>query len=210
MTIIDLSHTILPTMPVYPGTEPPVIRQANTIEQDGFAEKQISFYSHTGTHIDAPAHMLPGAATLDQLDVSQFVGNGWVVDVSTSGPEIGRALLEAQVSHLEACEFVLFHTGWCHAWGQKSYFSGFPVLSQEAAHWLGHFGLKGAGFDAISADPVGADFTNHFELFRAGMIIIENLNGLEALLGKPFLFSCLPLKLDRGDGSPVRAIAMVS
>jgi kynurenine formamidase len=47
------------------------------------------------------------------------------------------------------------------------------------------------------------------ELFGAGLILIENLTGLEQLIGKPFLFSCLPLKLDQGDGSPVRAVAIL-
>ena len=211
MQVIDLTHPITPSMPVYPGTEPPSIRQATTVEQDGFAEKWIGMYSHTGTHIDAHAHMLPGAVTLDRLPIDHFVGLARVLDVSSlAGREIGVDFLEARAAELEAAEFVLFHTGWSLLWNEESYFSGFPVLSLDAARWLCRRGLKGVGFDAMSADPVGVPlFVNHLAFFQAGMIIIENLTGLAPLIGRPFRFSCLPLKLEQADGSPVRAVAML-
>jgi kynurenine formamidase len=209
MLLYDLTHPITPDMPVYPGTEPPVIRQANTLERDGFAEKFIGMYSHTGTHVDAPAHMLPGAPTLDDLGVGHFHGPARVLDAA-GWPELGMDLLLARQAELEA-EFVLFRTGWSSRWGHPDYYQGFPVLTSEATRWLCGRGLKGVGFDAISADPVAsAGFENHLALFRAGMIIIENLTGLEPLVGLDFTFSCLPLKLTQADGSPVRAVAMVA
>jgi arylformamidase len=209
-TILDLTHTIAEGMPAYPGTEPPTLQQANTLEQDGFAEKHIAMGSHTGTHIDAPAHMLAGAPTLDQLEAGHFVGTACVIDVAGQAV-IERSVLEAQEDLLEGCDFLLFHTGWSQHWGDARYFADFPVLSLDAAQWLAGRGLKGAGFDAISVDPVGSTaFPNHFVFFRAGMICIENLTGLEALVGMRFLFSCLPLKLAEADGSPVRAVAILA
>ena len=153
MAIIDLSHPLSATMPVYPGSAPPEIRAAFTVERDGFAEQWIGLFTHTGTHIDAPAHMLAGAPTLDRLPVGQFFGPARVVDVAAlPGPEISLALLEARQADLEGAEFVLFHTGWSGKWGQEAYFTGFPVLAPEAARWLCGRGLKGLGFDAISID----------------------------------------------------------
>ncbi len=208
-TVLDLSHLLTEGMPVYPGCLPPTIRQAHTVAQDTFAEKLVSFYSHTGTHIDAPAHMLAGAPTLDQLGANHFVGLACVLDVA-GRPAIDRALLEAQAGAISGCDFVLFHTGWSRHWGQAAYFDGFPVLTLEAVQWLAARGLKGIGFDAISVDPVGSTtFDNHLVLFRAGMISIENLTGLAALLGQRFLFSCLPLNLADADGCPVRAVALL-
>lgn len=210
-TVVDLTQPITPGMPVYPGTEPPVLQQANTVERNGFAETLIRMYSHTGTHIDAPAHMVANAPTLDRLAVDRFVGMACVIDVSATGQaEIGPAVLEAHAALVAGCDFVLFHTGWSRHWGDQRYFAGFPVLSLDAARWLAARGLKGVGFDAISVDPVGAsEFSNHLVLLRAGLILIENLDGLEPLIGKSFLFSCLPLKFERADGSPVRAVAML-
>lgn len=207
--MLDLTHPILEGMPVYPGTEPPSLRQAHTIARDGFAEKFLGLFSHTGTHVDAPAHMLDGAPTLDDLGAGHFVGTACVLDAE--GPAvIDLEALRARIDLLEGCDFVLFRTGWSRLWGQEAYYEGFPVLSQEATAWLGGRGLKGVGFDAISADPVGStDFPNHHILFRAGMVCVENLTGLEPLVGKRFRFACLPLSIEGADGSPVRAVAIL-
>jgi kynurenine formamidase len=208
-TVLDLTHTITPAMPVYPGTAPPTLHQANTVEQNGFAETRIGLHSHTGTHVDAPAHMLAGAATLAQLEAGHFVGRACAIAVSGSAA-IDTATLQAHAGLIEGCEFVLVHTGWSRYWGQARYFDGYPVLSADGAGWLTRRGLKGIGVDTISVDPVSATvFGNHLELFRAGMVIVENLTGLGALVGQAFLFSCLPLKLDAQDGSPVRAVAIL-
>jgi kynurenine formamidase len=58
-------------MPVYPGTEPPEFLVPCTIAVDGFTEKKLTLYSHTGTHMDAPAHILEGAPTLDHLPAAR-------------------------------------------------------------------------------------------------------------------------------------------
>ena len=209
MTVLDLTHPITKGMPVYPGTLPPTLQQVNTVERDGFAETLITMVSHTGTHIDAPAHMLAGSPTLDQLGAGHFVGKACVIAVEGEAV-IEKGLLEGHAALVDGCDFVLFHTGWSRYWGQDSYFEGFPVLSLGAAQWLAERGLKGVGFDAISVDPVGTmEYRNHFVFFHAGMICIENLTGLDALIAKNFLFSCLPLKFLGADGSPVRAVAIL-
>jgi kynurenine formamidase len=208
-TVIDLTRTIATGMPVYPGTEPPSIRQATTIERDGFAEKLICLYSHTGTHVDAPAHMLTGAPSLDAYDATYFVGQACVVDVSGQAA-IEPSAIDAHASLIAGCDFILFHTGWSRYWGTDRYFQCFPVLSLCATRRLIAAGLRGVGVDAVSVDPVETStFENHLELFRAGLVSIENLTGLEVLIGQRFQFACLPLKLDRADGAPVRAVAIL-
>ena len=209
VTVLDLTHPITEGMPVYPGCLPPTIQQANTVEKVGYAEKFVSIYTHTGTHIDAPAHMLADGKTLDQLSAGHFVGTAFVIDVADM-TVIERTFLESKAISIDACDFILFHTGWAKHWGHQEYFEGFPILSIESTQWLAGRNLKGIGFDAISIDPVGSTkFQNHLVLFRAGMISIENLTSLDALIGEHFLFSCLPLKLEDADGSPVRAVAIL-
>ena len=80
MKVIDLTHTISETMPVYPGTEQPRLTPANSYEKDGFKETLLSMYSHTGTHVDPPAHLFAGRTTLDAFPVSQFVGRAVVIN----------------------------------------------------------------------------------------------------------------------------------
>lgn len=211
MQIIDLTQTISPQMPVYPGTEPPVFSSGCSLEVDGFVEKKLTLFSHTGTHMDAPAHLLAGGKTLDQYPAAQFVGPACCLDLCTLGkPVIEVADLEPFRPLLQQVEFCLLHSGWSRYWGEERYFSAYPVLSPAAAIWFCQFGLKGIGFDAISADPVeSAALPIHKILLASGMVLIENLCNLQQLPLKDWLFSCLPLKLLDADGSPVRAVALL-
>ncbi|MFT5871504.1 MAG: arylformamidase [Clostridium sp.] len=96
MRVTDLTHTIYPNMPVFPGTKQPIFEKANTLQRDGFQEAKITMYSHTGTHIDAPAHMLSDGPYLDNLDIEHFIGNATILDfskekVTTQAFPIGNA-----------------------------------------------------------------------------------------------------------------------
>ena len=210
MKIIDLTHAISARMPVYPGTEPPVITTGCSIEDNGFLEKKITFYSHTGTHMDAPAHMIKESKTLDQLSLEHFYGKAVLVEVSTNRDStIDIEELASCAEMLTQSEFLLINTGWSHRWGTSEYFSGYPVLSMEAAKWLNHFNLKGIGVDAISVDETNSNrFPVHNILLRNNTVIIENLKNLDLIPVIPFIFSCFPLKFEEADGSPVRAVAM--
>jgi len=211
MQIIDLSHPLAETMPVYPGAEPPRITDACTIAGHGFAEKLLRFYSHTGTHLDAPGHILPGASTLDRLPAGHFVGPGCLLDVSRiRGPRVEIADLEKDRERIARAEFALLHSGWAARWGDASYFAGFPVFSEAAARWLAGFDLKGIGVDMISVDEMNSTSLAVHRIFLSkDRVLVENLTGLEALIGREFVFSCLPLNVTGGDGSPVRAVAIL-
>ena len=80
MRILDLTHTIAESMPVYPGTELPALKQANSYEKGGFEESLLCLYSHTGTHVDPPAHLFADRTTLDALPIEQFADRALVVN----------------------------------------------------------------------------------------------------------------------------------
>jgi len=211
MKVIDLTHTISPHMPVYPGTEPPVITAACSLEKDGFVERRITLYSHTGTHMDAPAHILQGAKTLDALPVSHFTGRACALALTgLESPAIGVGELEPYAELMDRVDFVLLHTGWGRFWGSGRYFEGYPVLTEEAARYLCGRSLKGVGVDAISVDPTPSEkLPVHRILLERDIVVVENLANLEALPEGVFRFACFPLKLQDADGSPVRAVAFV-
>jgi len=211
MKIIDLSHPFDTTMPVYPGEEPPVITQESTIANHGYNEKHLAFCSHIGTHADVPAHMITNGKSIDQFDISAFTGKACGIDISRlSYDVIDVSLLSDYKSFIEKSEFIILHSGWYKYSWSDSYFSGYPVLSPEAAEWLTGFNLKGIGIDMISVDPVGtSDHRNHKIFFSNNMIIIENLKDTEYLIGKEFTFHAFPLNITGGDGSPVRAVAVI-
>ena len=211
MRIVDLSHALEPDMPLYPGTMAPRFTETAAIETDGYREKRISLGVHTGTHVDAPAHLIRGAKSLDRLPVETYCGEALLVDVSAHGkPSVTLDDLLFHQDVLGNLPFLLLRTDWSRYWGNAQYFTGYPTLTPAAARWLAGTGVKGVGLDTLSADPLDAPgLAIHHILLGAGMIIVENLTNLSALPAAGFIFSCLPLKIRDADGSPVRAVAMV-
>ncbi|HEX9025544.1 MAG TPA: cyclase family protein [Clostridium sp.] len=211
MKIIDLSHVIHSKILVFPGTEEPKLEQATTFEKHGFVENKVAMYTHTGTHIDAPYHILEDGLTIDKYDVEDFVGKAQVIDFTDFRSKLIDVEDLVKYEDLIAdIEYLIIKTGWGKYWGDEKYFNGFPVLTTEAAEWLLKFNLKGIGVDAISVDPVEAKtFPCHRILFKKSLIIIENLANLDEIGDEPFILSCLPLKFKDADGSPVRAVAMM-
>ena len=211
MKIIDLSHPIFDGMPVYPGAEHPVLESVAAVRQDGYAEKRISFFSHTGTHVDAPSHIFHAGLSLDHLVADHFVGSAVVLNFSSMPAKtIESADLEPYRQLLQHTDFALIHTGWSRHWGHDAYFFGYPVLSETAADWICNFRLKGLGVDALSVDlPDAPQLPVHRRLLDHQIVIIENLNHLQDLPPSGFIFIAFPLPIRDGDGSPVRAIGMI-
>ena len=211
MKIIDLTQTISETMPVYPGTEQPKLTVANTIEKDGFRETLLSFYSHTGTHMDAPFHIYADRTSLDALPAEQFVGKALVIDCCDvgEGGEIGMEYIDKTLA--DEADFLLFHTGWDKYWGQKKYFGAYPVVSLEVCQYLLDSGKKGVGFDVIGIDPVSdGNLTRHkILLSQRDIVIIENLTNLDKVGSGLFTFAALHLKYKDADGAPIRAVAII-
>lgn len=144
MTVIDLTHTIREDMPVYPGTEPPRLTTACTVSQCGYRETLLHMYSHTGTHMDAPAHMMDGAPTLDSFGPDRFVGRGYVLDCRGLS-QIPLDLLLQHEAALRDTDFLLFCTGWDQYWGADAYYEGFPCLTEEAARFVAGPAPEGGG-----------------------------------------------------------------
>lgn len=203
--IFDLTHTIAPGMPVYPGTESPILTAGNTIEKDGFAETLLSIFSHTGTHMDAPAHMKVGGATLDTLDISRFMGTAAVIPCEEGAT---MQAVNAFRDIADRADFLILKTGWEKYWGKPEYFA-WPPVEREVMEYAAATGKKGVGIDSMSSDPDDESFENHAIAFNAGMVLVENLCNLDAISGRLVQFYALPLKFIDSDGAPVRAVAVV-
>ena len=208
--ILDLTHTISPDMPVYPGTPAPVLSKASKLDVSGYRETQINMVSHTGTHMDAPYHMLSHGSTLDELPVSQFCGRAVVLDVSDRD-SIALDYLKEQNGLLRSVDFVLFYTGWEKKWPTPDFLTdGFAHPTPEAAQYLVSCGLKGVGTDAVSIDALEDDaFPAHKVLMEGGLVIIECMC-LRKVAGRSDLqLFALPLKYQDSDGASVRAVAEI-
>lgn len=213
MKVIDLTHTISENMPVYPGTEEPKLEVANTYEKDGFKETLLTMFSHTGTHMDPPAHLFAQRTTLDSLPIDQFIGKGLVIDCSDlqEGQRITMKYIECVQEKADQAEFILFHTGWDDRWGTSSYFGEYPYITEEVAEYLIHSKKKGVGLDVIGIDPISDEnLTIHRKLFaKNDIVVIENLACLGKIGNELFTFCALPIKYKNSDGAPIRAIAVL-
>ena len=213
MRVIDLTHFLTEDMPVYPGTERPKFEPANSYEVDGFKETLMTMFTHTGTHMDPPAHLYPDGATLDQFPVTQFIGKGLVIDCTDvqEGQRITMKHIHKYEDKAEKADFLLFHTGWDQYWGTEKYFGDYPCVNDEIVEYLVNKQKKGIGLDVIGLDPIAdTNLTLHKQLFKNNaIVIIENLMNLHLLGDDLFLFCALPLKHIKADGSPVRAIAFL-
>lgn len=211
MKVIDLTHSLSKNMPVYPGIEPPKFTQSNFYEKDGFRETYIQFFTHTGTHVDPPAHLYAAGRTLDAFPAEQFIGKGLVIDCRElkEGEAITVGQLKKYGELPEKADFLLFNLGWDKRWSTEAYFGDYPCVDDELLEYIINGKYKGIGFDVIGLDPIAdANLTRHNKLLRSCEILnIENLKNLELCGQGLFWFGCFPLKVENSDGAPVRAMA---
>lgn len=212
MKVIDLTHTIKENMPVFPGTEPPKLAPASTFETDGFRETLLTMFSHTGTHMDAPAHVREDGITLDKFPADKFVGKAIVIDCSdlSEGDIIDISYIDKYKGMIEYADFVLFKTNWDKYWDTPKYFDKFSVISEEVADYLIKTNKKGIGLDVISIESIDSeDLPIHHKVLKNNLVIIENLCNLDQIDSQLFIFCALPLKFLNSDGASVRAVAII-
>ncbi|WP_461863651.1 cyclase family protein [Thermococcus sp.] len=187
--IVDLSVPISEETPVYPDDPPVGIKLWAVIDRDGYYMNVLKMGEHTGTHVDAPAHFIPGGKTIDEMPLERFAGEGLLVDVRKGE---GEVRLDEIPDEGYFGRIILFLTG-----GRE--------LSPEVALFLVAEGAKAVGTDAMS---IGDDAV-HRILLSEEVPVFENLTNLEALVGRSFTFLAFPLKIEGGSGSPVRAVAFL-
>ncbi|MDA7803447.1 cyclase family protein [Crocinitomix sp.] len=212
---IDLTHVLNEEVSVYPDTIGPKMEQLNTVLEHGYAELQINMVLHSGTHIDAPSHIINNGRTIDRFPLNKFYGKALRISCLDI-EEIDLAFLLTFEEQIRQVNFILFYTGWQDKWQKDGYIEDCPVLTEEAAIWLTEFKLDGVGLDAFSVDKVvdaemitALSLPNHHILLGNEIPLIENLTNMDKLPDDIFDFQCFPLKVEQGDGSPIRAVAFL-
>ena len=213
MKVIDLSQPLENGMGVFPGAPHPSFRQLTSVDAgDVYQITQFEMTTHTGTHMDCTSHVKKVGYYTDTQDVSFFVGKGIVLDCShyAEGQEMGMEIFDGV--DLQDKEFVLLYCGWDRYWGQEKFFGNYPYISKEVSAFLSnHPTVRGIGVEYISLDPLPDEQLGLHQIFlEHEKTVVENLTNLDQLLGKDFTFVALPLKIKGGDGSPVRAVALLN
>jgi arylformamidase len=211
--VVDLTHELANGMPIYPGDPAPSFESYATLDKNGVNLTRLTLGSHTGTHTDAPKHFIRGGASVDQIPPSKLVGEAYVTDLSQvqTGAGITAADLKMRLEgKVRADDFVLCYTGCSERWEDKSIQTNYTYFTKDSAEYLVSKKIRAVGVDYLSVEKFAAvDPVAHKTLLGAGIFIIESLNSsLKKFLGQRILLICLPIKLQGGDGSPSRVLAI--
>jgi kynurenine formamidase len=225
--VVDLTHTLSPSLPVYPGYRPIQIRPRTTVAQNGYANNEITFDEHTGTHLDAPSHFVVGAVSAERLPVDRLIAPLVVISVVTRASKDPDTLVtvddlrqwEQRHGRMPAGAFVAMYSGWDLRASDADRFLNrdakgtlhAPGFSEQAARFLvTERDICGVGVDTLSLDAGAAQkFVAHLAILGAGKYGIEllaNLGGVPAsgatiVVGSP--------KHIGGTGGPARVLALV-
>ena len=201
--LIDMTRTVTAKMPVFPGDSPIMLKQS-VGKEDNIVHFHITMGMHVGTHMDGPLHMIPKGKKISDIAVDKFVANGHVIDARGSR-EIGAELLENHIISLGDC--VLIYTGFDEKFGEQSYYTEYPCMTESFARKLVELKIKFVGMDTPSPDR--APYLVHRMLLQEEILIIEGLTNLSKLLDvKWFEITALPAKFE-AEASPARVIAKI-
>lgn len=190
MKIYDITQELF-SSEVYPGDVPPTYQRALSITNgDSCNLTVINMCAHNGTHIDAPYHFYKDGKTIEQIDLSKFVGKCTVVDLET----IAAGYENEEFGHkvLVSCE-------------KKLLIKGNVTITLDMAKLFNQYHIELIGIEGQSVDTEENQTEVHLELLEKEVVIIEGLRLKEVPEGNYFL-SAAPLKLGGCDGSPCRAI----
>lgn len=191
--------------------------------------------SHTGTHVDAPAHYGTRASyrkgpprTVDELPLDWFHRPGVVLDLTAARPgAVGADRIQAALDHTGAqvapLDIVLLNTGADRWAGTEKYFTHFAGLDGDAVHLLLDLGVKVIGTDAFSLDAPFGNILRRYHETRDRSVLwpahfagrdrefcqIERLANLDRLPPHGFTLSCFPVKIAKAGAGWARAVAFV-
>ncbi len=205
MPLIDLTIPIREGMPVWPGDPAPRISYKRSFEagdHNNVSEATIGL--HTGTHMDAPKHFIPGAGGMETLSLDTLIGPARVIEIEN--PERIEAEELRGKNIAGATRFLIKTRNSADKWWEKPFDPDYCHMTEEAARFLLDAGMKLLGVDCLSVDGYAADAAPvHNLLLPAGVVLLEGLNLSQASPGDYELFA-LPALFEDRDGAPARVV----
>jgi len=203
LKLVDLSHLIEDSMPVYPGDPKTDLVQIKYLSSDEYNNHRLSIGMHSGTHIDSPMHLLDSYQHVSELPLASFTGEGCVLDVRN------QPVIELKPEYdttVKLNSIVLLYTGFDKYYGTKEYYENHPCMDIELCKFLIEKKVKMVGMDIPSPDIY--PFEIHKFLLKNNIYILENLTNLDQLLDARFEVIAFPLRI-KADSSITRAVAKI-
>lgn len=185
--IYDISQEVF-SCAVYPGDPKPEKQIVySTGAGDLYNLTSFAMCAHNGTHVDAPFHFLHNGKTVDQMDLSTFVGECYV---ARHEGDVIAADAEDILKKADGAERVLI--------------AGKATVTAEAAEVFASGRIKLLGNEGQTVGPEDSPMQVHLILLRRGIALLEGIVLDEVPEGRYFL-SAAPLNLSGADGAPCRA-----
>ncbi len=179
-----------------------------------FKVQQMSLNCGIGTHLDAPAHCIKNAMTIDQIPLTYLVNiTGYCIDISHRIDQDNCLttddILKFETTHglIQENSCVLINTGWHQYWEDASHYHNkyrFPYVHTDAAELLAQRKIQALGIDTLSPDRPDSGYPVHDLLLSKNILIVENVNNLSHLPPKDFNVTIAPLNLKDATESPIR------
>jgi len=203
MRVYDVTFPLDESCPVWEGEPKPALEWRNRLENGHYCNlSSFAMGSHTGTHIDAPAHFVAGGGTIESIAVERLVGPALVVEFHGSGDITAADLGRMGVGG--APPRVLFKTANARLWDDPAFHRDFVALSLDAVERLIELGLQLVGIDYLSVEAFdSARYEVHHRLLDAGIVALEGVDLRQVPPGE-YLLVCAPLKLTGAEGAPAR------
>lgn len=203
-TIYDISMTIEESMQVWKNYEQkkPKITNVQNHDEGKPHESLLSMNVHTGTHVDAPLHMLAGGDTIETIPLERLVGPARVLDLTHVKEFITKEDLEPFA--IQRGERILFKTSSSFS---EDFLMDFVFLREDGAKYLADIGIGLVATDALGIERAQAEYPTHRTLMRNDVIIVEGVRLKEVTAGN-YSLVIAPLKLTGIDASPARAFLM--
>jgi arylformamidase len=211
MTIYDISLSISPNLPTWPGDPGLKLDQYASMDKgEHYNATQISSSVHLGTHVDAPRHFLNDGSAVEELPLEVLTGPCYVAQLPDGIEAITAEVLD-RTEITSEMKRVLFGTSNSHYWakGESRFQTDFVAITEDGAEWLVERGVQLVGIDYLSVAPYEESIPTHTVLLKAGVVIVEGLNLSDVMRGFYDLY-CLPLKIVGSDGAQARAILIQS
>lgn len=202
MKIHDISMLIHKNMPVYKNIDDkrPRVEVASNYETGNFYESRIYMDIHTGTHFDAPLHMVEGGDTIENIDLNNCITPAVVFDLTSLQTEIRKEDIEGL--DIKEGDFIILKT-------RNSFVDvfedNFVFIEKSAAEYLRDKKIKGVGIDALGVERSQPGHETHIALLGSGITVLEGLALKDIQPGK-YLLCALPLKIEGTEGAPARAV----
>jgi arylformamidase len=202
---IDVTVPIRSGMVHWPGNPPVRITQREKASADGGVSRvsELSFGSHTGTHVDAPVHFGVSSHGVDALPLDALVGPARVIAIEDVGAIASASLEPHEVQPGERLLFKTRNSSRC--WATDEFLGDYVYVTPDAARHLAERRVRTVGVDYLSVGGRQDGAVTHRVLLQAGVCILEGLD-LSRVAPGAYDLIALPLRIAGGDGAPARVI----